>query len=103
MEEQAISRSVATLLTRNLHEVFGENDPERRRAAIEEIFADDAVFHESSGVYRGWDEIDRIAGAIKSTGTWNLGTRAGDFIYVAGMRGIDPKATRRAFARPSST
>jgi 2-iminobutanoate/2-iminopropanoate deaminase len=30
-------------------------------------------------------------GAIKSTGTWNLGTRAGDFIYVAGMRGIDPK------------
>ncbi len=31
------------------------------------------------------------AGAIKPTGTWNLGARAGDFIYVAGMRGIDPK------------
>src|SRR5262249_13397813 len=31
------------------------------------------------------------AGAIKPTGTWNLGTRAGDFVYVAGMRGIDPK------------
>ena len=30
------------------------------------------------------------SGAIKSTGTWNLGTRAGDFIFVAGMRGIDP-------------
>jgi 2-iminobutanoate/2-iminopropanoate deaminase len=30
-------------------------------------------------------------GAIKSTGTWSLGTRAGDFIFVAGMRGIDPK------------
>jgi hypothetical protein len=30
-------------------------------------------------------------GAIKSTGTWNLGTRAGDFVFVAGMRGIDPK------------
>ena len=30
-------------------------------------------------------------GAIKPTGAWNLGTRAGDFIYVAGMRGIDPK------------
>jgi 2-iminobutanoate/2-iminopropanoate deaminase len=29
-------------------------------------------------------------GAIKPTGTWNLGTRAGDFIFVAGMRGIDP-------------
>jgi 2-iminobutanoate/2-iminopropanoate deaminase len=31
------------------------------------------------------------SGAIKSTGAWNLGTRAGDFIFVAGMRGIDPK------------
>ncbi|WP_099093084.1 Rid family hydrolase [Paenibacillus yonginensis] len=30
-------------------------------------------------------------GAIQSTGTWNLGTRAGDYVYVAGMRGIDPK------------
>ena len=30
-------------------------------------------------------------GAIKPTGTWSLGSRAGDFVYVAGMRGIDPK------------
>jgi 2-iminobutanoate/2-iminopropanoate deaminase len=30
------------------------------------------------------------AGAIKPTGPWSLGARAGDFIYVAGMRGIDP-------------
>ena len=30
-------------------------------------------------------------GAIKTTGTWDLATRAGDFVYVAGMRGIDPK------------
>ncbi len=29
-------------------------------------------------------------GAIKPTGTWSLGTRAGDFIFIAGMRGIDP-------------
>ncbi len=29
-------------------------------------------------------------GAIKSTGTWNLASRAGDFLYIAGMRGIDP-------------
>lgn len=29
-------------------------------------------------------------GAINPTGTWNLGTRAGDFVFVAGMRGIDP-------------
>jgi enamine deaminase RidA (YjgF/YER057c/UK114 family) len=31
------------------------------------------------------------SGAIKPTGTWSLGTRAGDFVYIAGMRGIDPK------------
>src|SRR5499427_11048289 len=30
------------------------------------------------------------AGAIKPTGSWNLGTRAGDFVFIAGMRGIDP-------------
>ncbi|MCC6780231.1 MAG: RidA family protein [Hyphomicrobiales bacterium] len=32
------------------------------------------------------------AGAIKPTGTWNLGTRAGDYVFVAGMRGIDPRS-----------
>lgn len=31
------------------------------------------------------------AGAIRSTGTWNVATRAGDFIFIAGMRGIDPR------------
>jgi len=29
-------------------------------------------------------------GAIKPTGPWALGSRAGDFVFVAGMRGIDP-------------
>ena len=33
-------------------------------------------------------------GAIKTTGTWNLGTRAGDFVFVAGMRGIDPATNK---------
>ena len=28
-------------------------------------------------------------GAIEPTGTWSLGARAGDFIFIAGMRGID--------------
>jgi 2-iminobutanoate/2-iminopropanoate deaminase len=30
-------------------------------------------------------------GAVAPTGTWNIGARAGDFIFVAGMRGIDPQ------------
>ena len=33
-------------------------------------------------------------GAIKPTGTWSLGTRAGDFVFVAGMRGIDPASNQ---------
>jgi enamine deaminase RidA (YjgF/YER057c/UK114 family) len=28
-------------------------------------------------------------GAIEPTGTWSVGARAGDFVFVAGMRGID--------------
>jgi hypothetical protein len=59
--------SISTLLTRNLHDVFGENDPARRRAAIDEIFTEDCVFYEPKGVYRGRDAIDRVAGAIKAT------------------------------------
>ena len=39
-----MSYSISTLLTRNLDDVFGENDPARRRAAIDEIFTDDCVF-----------------------------------------------------------
>jgi hypothetical protein len=62
-----MSYSISTLLTRNLHDVFGENDPVRRRAAIDELFTEDCVFYEPRGVYRGRDEIDHVAGAIKAT------------------------------------
>jgi hypothetical protein len=60
--------NISTLLLRNLNEVFGELDPARRRAAIDEIFHVDAVFYEpGGGVYRGREEIDRRAGVIKSS------------------------------------
>ena len=63
-----MSYSISTLLTRNLHDVFGENDPARRRAAIDEVFTEDCVFYDpSGGVYRGREEIDRVAGAIRAT------------------------------------
>ena len=62
-----MSHTVSTLLLRNLHDVFGEIDPKRRRAAIDEIFHENAVFQEPNGIYRGRDEIDRIAGVIKAT------------------------------------
>lgn len=59
--------NISTLLIRNLHDVFGEGDPARRRAAIDEIFTEDCVFYEPQGVHHGRDEIDRVAGAIKAT------------------------------------
>jgi SnoaL-like domain len=64
-----MSNSISTLLTRNLQGVFGENDPARRRAAIDEIYPEDCVFYDGIGhrVYRGRDEIDRVAGAIRAT------------------------------------
>jgi hypothetical protein len=62
-----MSYTISTLLTRNLRDVLGENDAARRRAAIDEIYTEDCVFYEPKGVYRGRDEIDRVAGAIKAT------------------------------------
>jgi len=63
-----VSNSISTLLTRNLHEVFGENDAARRHAAVQELYTEDGVFYDpSKGVYRGRDEIDRIAGEIRAT------------------------------------
>lgn len=42
------------------------------------------------------DKIEFLAppGAIKPTGPWSLGVRAGDFVFVAGMRGIDPATNK---------
>jgi hypothetical protein len=63
-----MSYSISTLLIRNLQDVFGESDPQRRRAAIDEIYNEDVVFYDpNKGAYHGRDEIDRIAGAIKAT------------------------------------
>jgi hypothetical protein len=60
--------SISTLLTRNLHDVFGENDPVRRRAAIDEIFTEDGVFYDPNQcAHRGREAIDRVAGAIRAT------------------------------------
>src|SRR6266852_4138734 len=32
------------------------------------------------------------AGATKPTGTWDVASRAGDRLYIASMRGIDPRS-----------
>ncbi len=59
--------SISTLLIRNLLDVFGENDASRRRATIYEIYTEECVFYDPKGIYRGRNEIDRVAGAIRAT------------------------------------
>ncbi len=67
-DQRNMSNSISTLLLRNLSDVFGENDPVRRRAAINEIFHEEAVFYDpKGGIFRGRDEIARIAGEIRAT------------------------------------
>ncbi len=57
---------IATLLERNLQGIFGEGDEALRRRVAAEIFHEDAVFVEPHGIYRGRDEIVRIAGVIRA-------------------------------------
>ena len=52
-----MSYSISTLLLRNLHDVFGEIDPVRRRAAIDEIFHEDAVFYDPKGGIFLWVKL----------------------------------------------
>ncbi len=34
------------------------------------------------------------SGPITAVGTWSLGVRAGDFVFVAGMQGVDPATNK---------
>ena len=43
----------------------------------------------------------RPPGAVKAEGTWSLGVRAGDFVFVAGMQGVDP-ATNKLVEDPKA-
>lgn len=95
-----MANSITTLLLRNLHGVFEESDPQRRRATIEEIFTEDSHFYEPNGVRQGWDEIDQIAGAIRATHPdfrytplqepEELHETAGRIQWVSGLPGQSP-------------
>jgi len=91
---------IATLLERNLQDIFGEGDAALRQKVAEEILHPDAVFVEPHGVYSGRDEIVRIAGVIRATHpTFRyvpiaeadvLHERAGRVKWVAGEPGKPP-------------
>ncbi len=91
---------IATLLERNLREIFGEGADALRRKVAAEILHDDAVFVEPHGIHRGRDEIARIAGVIRSmhptfeyttiTDAEVLHDQAGRVKWVAGEPGEPP-------------
>ena len=93
---KTMSQTASTLLLRNLHDVFGEIDPVRRRAAIDEIFHEDAVFYEPNGAYRGRDEIDRIAGVIKATHPDFQYQPLSPPVWSGWMRALEPASRSKA-------
>src|SRR5258707_7381020 len=58
---------IETLLNRNLPEVFGEGDPVRRRAAIQELYTDDCVLYVPPGTFVGHEALDKFAGDLRAT------------------------------------
>ncbi|MGC2782225.1 MAG: nuclear transport factor 2 family protein [Bradyrhizobium sp.] len=58
---------VRELLDRNLQEVFGEGDDERRRAAINELWAEDGVLYVPPGMIVGREAICKFAGELRAT------------------------------------
>jgi SnoaL-like protein len=76
------------LLERVLQDVFNEPDPQRRAAAIAEVFADDAVFADDGRTVRGRDELAATVTGLLAQGPGLVFTPAGPFRGVGdlGMR-----------------
>jgi hypothetical protein len=99
-----MSYSVSTLLTRNLHDVFGENDPERRRAAMDEIFTEDCVFYDPSraSTVAATRSIASRARSRPLTLTFDINPLPGprNRAMAGGSRPSDMEETDRSLQRP---
>jgi hypothetical protein len=58
------SSTIETLLRRNLHEVFGEHDSSKRRAVIEKLYVEDAVFSDPHDRNVGREALDQAVVAL---------------------------------------
>jgi hypothetical protein len=93
---------IRELLHRNLQEVFGEGDADRRRAAINELWTEDAVLYVPPGAIEGRDNIDKFAGDLRAThphyvyipqGEPQALHNAGRLAWSSGPRGEAPDYT----------
>jgi hypothetical protein len=62
-----MSDTLADLMLRNLSEVFGERDSERRMAAIKNLYSEDAVFFEAEQRFDGRQKISDAVAALQAS------------------------------------
>ncbi|RYY15375.1 MAG: nuclear transport factor 2 family protein [Alphaproteobacteria bacterium] len=93
---------IRELLDRNLQEVFGEGDAQRRRAAIDELWAEDGVLYVPPRIVEGREAIDKFAGNLRAThphyvytphGAPQVLHNAGRIAWGSGPRGEKPEYT----------
>jgi hypothetical protein len=56
--------AIETLIKRNLHEVFGERDVQKRRKAIAQLWTEDCVFIDHNGKISGREALDRAVATL---------------------------------------
>jgi len=97
-----MSDHIHELLRRNLQEVFGEGNAARRRAAIEELYAEDCVLYVPPGIFVGLKALDKFAGDLRATHPHFVYTPQGDpqalhnagrLAWGSGPRGEPPSYT----------
>jgi hypothetical protein len=93
---------IRELLDRNLQEVFGENDGQRRRSALEELWTEDAMLYVPPGIVVGREAIGKFAGDLRAThphfvytahGKPQVLQNAGRLAWRSGPRGAAPEYT----------
>jgi hypothetical protein len=93
---------IRELLDRNLQEMFGESDAARRRAAIDELWTEDAVLYVPPGAITGLEAISGFADALRAThpdfvytshGEVQVLHHAGRLAWGSGPRGEEPDYT----------
>ena len=95
-----MSDIIETLLLRNLQEVFGEGDPTRRRAAIEELYTEDCTVFFPSAVMSATQHSIRLpvscAPVIRTSSTRRI-ARHRPFKTAGALHGAPGRpASRRA-------
>ena len=62
-----MSDTLADLMLRNLSEVFGERDSERRMTAIKNLYSEDAAFFEAEQRFEGREAIGAAVAALQAS------------------------------------